>query len=253
MSTQPPAFRDYSCLTFDCYGTLIDWEGGIYTALAPLTQQLPTTHHLHNNRLATLRAFHKHESRVQSEHPAELYSRVLALTYASLATEMGLATTESDMARFGASVGDWPVYADTVDALHRLHKHFKLVILSNVDAESFDRTLAKQFPGVSFDAVYRAQDIGSYKPDIRNFHYLIEHCERDLGVPKARIVHTAQSLFHDHVPATKVGLTCAWIERGEEVESVMGGDLRDFEGRVGFSWRFKTLGDMADAVDAAYK
>jgi 2-haloalkanoic acid dehalogenase type II len=244
-------FRFYRCLTFDCFGTLVNWEKGIYDRLTPLMKRLPASHPLHNDRLGTLKAFTKHETRVQTERPSELYRAVLASAYGDLAAELGVEASAEDKASFGASVGDWPAFPDTVAALKRLHKHFKLVILSNVDKESFKRTLSGPLNGIEFDAIYTAQDIGTYKPDVNNFNYLIEHCEKDLGVRKEDIIHTAQSLFHDMVPATKVGLTSAWIERGQEIESVMGGDLRDFEGTVNLTWRFKTLEDMADAVDSA--
>lgn len=248
MASQRP-LTSFKCLTFDCYGTLVDWEGGIYTALGPLTQQLPTDHSLYNNRPATLKAFIKHETSVQIEHPTELYSKVLAAAYTNFAAELGVSTNEQDAARFGGGVGDWPVFPDTIHALQRLKKHFKLVILSNVDKDSFSRTLAKQFVGIEFDAIYVAEEIGSYKPDLRNFEYLIAHCEKDLGVKKEDIIHTAQSLFHDQVPATTIGLTCAWIERGEDVESVMGGNLEALGDKVKLSWRYKNMGAFADAFE----
>lgn len=251
MPTQRP-LSSFSCLTFDCFGTLVDWEGGIYKALSALTSQLPAAHPLHNNRLGILGALVRHEHDVQTENPSALYSTVLAESYGRLAQELGLTATAEEKAKFGASVGEWPVFPDTVAALQRLKRHFKLVIISNVDRESFKRTLTNQFNGIEFDAIYTAQEIGSYKPDIRNFQYLIEHCGTDLGVKKEEIIHTAQSLFHDHVTAAQIGLVSAWIDRGQEIESVMGGDLKDFEGKVDLTWTFATLREMADAVDDAY-
>ncbi|KYK58087.1 putative haloacid dehalogenase protein [Drechmeria coniospora] len=240
----------FKCLTFDCYGTLVDWEGGIYKALEPLTRQLDSSHPLHSDRLATLKAFIRNEGIIQRAQPTAPYQIVLAEAYGALAAELGVRTSAEDKARFGAGVGDWPVYADTVEALRRLHRHFKLVILSNVDRGSFERTLAKQLAGIEFDAIYTAEEIGSYKPNLRNFEYLVEHCRRDLGVDRDGIIHTAQSLHHDHVPAKDMALASAWIERGGEVESVMGGDPKDYEGRVAYSWHYRTMGEMADAVDA---
>ncbi|KAH7025275.1 Haloacid dehalogenase-like hydrolase-domain-containing protein [Microdochium trichocladiopsis] len=251
MPTSRP-IESFKCLTFDCFGTLVDWETGIYTALSPLTQQLPASHPLQGNRLGVLRLFILHENRVQLEDPAANYKTVLSETYRGIATELGLEAAPADMARFGHSVGEWVAFPDTVDALKRLQKHLKLVILSNVDRESFDRTLAGPLREVKFDAVYVAEDIGSYKPDLRNFEYLLEHCQKDLGIGKDDIIHTAQSLFHDHVPANKMGLPSAWIERDAGVVSVMGGEHEDLKNQVDFSWHFKTMGDMADAVDAAH-
>ncbi|GAM82365.1 hypothetical protein ANO11243_003440 [Dothideomycetidae sp. 11243] len=245
------SFAPYKCLTFDCYGTLVDWEGGIYTALGPLLEALPDSHPLSNDRLSTLKEFVRHEGVVQRAHPTKLYRDVLADAYANFASELGVSTSAEEQALFGASVKDWPAFPDTVNALRRLKKHFKLVIISNVDADSFTGTRDGALRGVDFDAVYTAQAIGSYKPSLNNFRYLIEHCHDELGVDKEEIIHTAQSLFHDVKPATEIGLTSAWIERGEICESVMGGDIRDFADAVKFDWRFKNMVSMAEAVDAS--
>ncbi|KAF2157635.1 HAD-like protein [Myriangium duriaei CBS 260.36] len=242
-------FDSFKCLTFDCYGTLVDWELGIYTALKPILGQLPESNPYRRDRLATLKEFIRHEGIIQRAHPTKLYREVLAAAYANFASEQGVKTTSEQQAQFGASVKEWPVFPDTIDALHRLKKHFKLVILSNVDVDSFKGTLHGALKGLDFDAIYTAQEIGAYKPDLNNFRYLIQHCHDDLGVEKAQIIHTAQSLFHDTAPATEIGLTSAWIERGEECPSVMGGNLADLKDKVKISWQFKNMGAFADAVD----
>jgi 2-haloacid dehalogenase len=139
-----------------------------------------------------------------------LYSEILRRTYLALATEFGIAADEAEAARYAASLRDWPAFADTAAALQYLKRHYKLVILSNVDRASFRFSLPKL--GVEFDTVLTAEEIGSYKPDRRNFHYMIGKLA-EMGVPKERILHTAQSLFHDHVPAKELGLTTAWINR----------------------------------------
>ncbi|RYO98790.1 hypothetical protein DL764_006996 [Monosporascus ibericus] len=251
MSVSRP-ITSYSCLAFDCFGTLINWETALYRQLLPLIRRLPTSHPLYNDRSATLKALLKHEGRILVSRPTELYNKVLADAYGDLAAELGLEASDAEKTQFGASIGDWAAFSDTLDALQRLKKHFKLVILSNVDRESFQGTLRGPLGGVVFDAVYTAQDIGSYKPDLRNFQYLIDHCREDLGVEKESIIHTAYSLYHDLVPAKEIGLASAYIERSGEIDTVMGGKLRDFEGKVNFDWHFMTLGDMADAVDAAH-
>ncbi|KAL7947431.1 HAD-like domain-containing protein [Trichoderma barbatum] len=247
------SITSFKALTFDCYGTLVDWESGIYNNLQPLNQQLADSHPLKNDRLGLLKALVRHEGLVQTANPTYLYHTVLATAYGHLAAELGVSADDEAKSKFGFGVGDWAIYPDTLDALKRLHKHFKLVILSNVDLDSFKRTLEKQFQGFPFDAIYTAQEIGSYKPDLNNFRYLIEHCDKDLGVKKEDILHTAQSLHHDHVPAKQIGLTSAWIERGEEVESVMGGDPGAYEGKVSYSWKFTNMREVADAVDTAAK
>ncbi|KAK0386142.1 hypothetical protein NLU13_5979 [Sarocladium strictum] len=251
MATQRP-LTSFKCLTFDCYGTLIDWESGIWNALSPLNQQLPQAHELKDDRYGMLKKIVSHEMAVQKSRPDALYSAVLAEAYGNLAKELGLAASEEEKTKYGQSVGDWPAFPDTLEALKRLQKHYKLVILSNVDRESFGRTLQKQFPGLTFDAIYTAQDVGSYKPDLRNFHYLIEHCDKDLGVKKEDIIHTAQSLMHDHVPAKEVGLVSAWIERGKDgqVKSVMGDPTDDLADKVTITWHYGSMGEMADALEA---
>jgi 2-haloacid dehalogenase len=199
--------HDFKVLTFDCYGTLIDWESGIWTALQPLLE----TGGLALGRDEALEAFARHESAQEAATPALRYRELLALVHANLAKEWGVETDEALNMAFGLSVPDWPAFADSPAALDYLKRHYRLVILSNVDRASFKASNRKL--GVEFDAVYTAEDIGSYKPDARNFAYLLRHLADDLGLGKKDILHTAQSLFHDHVPAIKAGLATAWIDR----------------------------------------
>ena len=196
---------DFKVLSFDCYGTLIDWETGILQALQPLVARCevqPTN---------ILEAFASAESVQEAATPAMLYPNVLTAVHQRLAEQWGVAAPDDLHARFGASVPDWPAFPDSRAALRYLKQHFKLVILSNVDRVSFAGSNA--WLGVPFDAIYTAQDIGSYKPALRNFDYLIDHVQRDLGVAPDAILHTAQSLFHDHEPARQKGLATAWIDR----------------------------------------
>src|SRR5216683_8373469 len=197
---------DFAALTFDCYGTLIDWESGMLAALRPsFAQRRPDL-----GDEALLEAHGRIEAEMEAAHPKMLYSEILRRTYLALATEFGIAADEAEAARYAASLRDWPAFADTAAALQYLKRHYKLVILSNVDRASFRFSLPKL--GVEFNAVLTAEEIGSYKPDRRNFHYMIGKLA-EMGVPKERILHTAQSLFHDHVPAKELGLTTAWINR----------------------------------------
>ncbi|HWK45503.1 MAG TPA: haloacid dehalogenase type II [Stellaceae bacterium] len=197
---------DFKVLTFDCYGTLIDWETGIFTALQPLLTQAGVT--LPKDKV--LEIFAQHESRQQTETPSMVYPELLAAVHRRLATLWGV--TASDLAHrsFGQSVPEWPVFIDSAASLQYLKKYYKLVILSNVDRASFKASNVRL--QVEFDAIYTAQDIGSYKPDPRNFDYLLSHLAEQ-GVAKGDILHTAQSLFHDHGPANRVGLASAWIDR----------------------------------------
>jgi len=201
------SLQDYEVVSFDCYGTLIDWESGIWTALQPLL--------LANNepvsRPDVLGEFGRIEAAQEARTPSLLYSDLLAGVHKDLATSLGLESTD-DMDRvFGASVPEWPAFADSAAALAFLSGQYRLVILSNVDRVSFAGS--NQRLKVTFDAVYTAEDIGSYKPDPENFDYLLRHLEDDFGVVADSVIHVAQSLFHDHAPAKAAGLDTVWIDR----------------------------------------
>jgi 2-haloalkanoic acid dehalogenase type II len=197
---------DFEVLTFDCYGTLIDWETGIYAALNPWLQQ----HGLTLNADTVLETFAQHESAQQAETPTMRYTNLLAAVHKRLEHHWGLPSSEAEAKAFGHSIADWPAFSDSVAALQYLKQHYQLVILSNVDRLSFAASNRKL--QVAFDAIYTAEDIGSYKPDQRNFTYMLEHLAAQ-GVSPAQVLHTAQSVFHDHIPATALGLATCWIDR----------------------------------------
>lgn len=197
---------DFKVLTFDCYGTLIDWESGMVEALRPLTERLPER----LSRDAILEAHARHESSQQIATPATKYSELLAVVYKRLAEEWRVPASWEECETYGNSVKNWPAFPDSVAALAYLKAHYRLVILSNVDNASFAHSSRRL--EVRFDAVYTAQDIGSYKPASRNFDYMLDKLA-GLGVAKTDILHTAESLFHDHAPANKQGLASCWIYR----------------------------------------
>ncbi len=197
---------DFKALTFDCYGTLIDWESGMVEALHALTARLPAP----LPRDAVLEAHARHESAQQAATPGKLYRDLLPIVFKRLAEEWRVPVSWAECEAYGNSVGDWPAFADSAASLAYLKRHFRLVILSNVDNASFARSNAKL--GVAFDAIYTAEDIGAYKPADRNFEYTIEHLA-SLGIRREEILHTAESLFHDHVPANRHGLASCWIHR----------------------------------------
>jgi 2-haloacid dehalogenase len=198
--------HDFKALTFDCYGTLIDWESGMADALKPLTSRVKRP----MPRDGILEAHARHESSQQTYTPVLRYSELLAVVYKRLAEEWGLGASWDECLAYGNSVKDWPAFPDSAQALAYLKTHYKLAILSNVDNASFAHSNRRL--GVEFDAVYTAQDIGSYKPSSRNFDYMIEKLA-GLGVAKSEILHTAESLFHDHAPANNHGLASCWIYR----------------------------------------
>jgi 2-haloacid dehalogenase/putative hydrolase of the HAD superfamily len=197
---------DFKVLTFDCYGTLIDWESGMIEALKPLTERAGRP----LNRDEILEAHARHESRQQRQTPSMRYSQLLSVVHKRLAEEWEAAIDWEECERYGQSIKDWPAFADSAGALQYLKQHYKLVILSNVDNRSFSFSRPKL--GVKFDAIYTAEDVGSYKPERRNFDYMIDRLE-DLGFSKGAILHTAESLYHDHTPANACGLASCWIHR----------------------------------------
>lgn len=235
---------DFKALTFDCYGTLIDWETGMVEALAPLTAQVSPA----LSRNAILEAHARHESSQQIWTPAMRYDRLLAVVYKRLAEEWGVPATWAECEAYGRSVKNWPAFADSMAALQYLKQHYKLVILSNVDNESFAASNARL--GVAFDAVYTAEDIGSYKPSARNFDYMLEKL-KSLGIARSEILHTAESMFHDHGPANAHGLANCWIYRRHDQEgfgaTMNPGDMP----RYGF--RFNSMAELAKAHQQALR
>ncbi len=202
---------DFKALTFDCYGTLIDWESGMIEGLKPLTSRVGRD----LSRDEILEAHARHESVHQAQTPGKPYRDLLATVYRRLAEEWGVAVSWQECAAYGRSVKDWPAFPDSAEALRYLKQHYKLVILSNVDNQGFAASNDKL--GVEFDAVYTAEDIGSYKPSDRNFEYLQQMLD-GLGIAKHEILHTAESLFHDHAPANRHGLASCWIYRRYDQE-----------------------------------
>ena len=236
---------DYRVLTFDCYGTLIDWESGIWDALQPLLVQGGRSD---LTRDAALPAFATFETRYERETPDLRYPEVLTRVHRSIAESFGIATSDTLDEAFGASVPRWPAFPDSADALRILQKHYKLVILSNVHREGF--TASNRKLGVEFDAVYTAEDIGSYKPANANFEYLIRRLGSDLGMDKADILHTAQSLHHDHAPARRFGLANAWIDRQRLSEGGNWGATEKMDTIPETDFVFFSLAEMAGAVQA---
>jgi 2-haloacid dehalogenase len=229
---------DFDTLTFDCYGTLIDWETGIFDALAPLLSRA-TDANLTLTRDQVLEAHARHESSQQRYTPARRYRELLAIVYKRLAEEWGLSYTHEECVAYGRSIRDWPAFPDSADALAYLKQHYKLVILSNVDNESFAYSNAKL--KVEFDAIFTAEDIGSYKPSPRNFEYMLEKLA-DRGMAAKRILHTAESLFHDHQPANAFGLTSCWIYRRHGQEGF--GATMDPGKRPTIDFTFHSMGEM---------
>jgi 2-haloacid dehalogenase len=231
---------EFKVLTFDCYGTLIDWETGLINALSSL---LNGEARINVTRNEALEAFARYELAQEEKTPGLLYPRVLANVYQQLATEWGQSVTSQEADAFGASVPEWPEFQDSRTALQYLKQHYKIAILSNVDRLSFSGSSKRL--GIEFDAVYTAQDIGSYKPNARNFEYMLTRLRDDLGINSQQVLHVAQSLLHDHEPAKKIGLATAWIDRRHA--DTGWGATSPPTGKPSYDFHFHNLADLANA------
>ena len=234
-----PALNQFEALSFDCYGTLIDWETGLLAALEPLLARArprPT-------RDGALEAYALAESAAEERYPAEPYPQILSRVWLDLSSQWDVADDPAERETFAGSVGDWPAFPDTAEALQRLKRRYRLIILSNVDRASFARTNRRL--GVEFDRVLTAQDLGVDKPDPRNFEELIAEVER-MDIGRDRLLHVAQSLYHDHVPAKAMGLSTAWIDRRAGMAG--GGATRQPQADVVPDFTFPSLGALAAAI-----
>jgi 2-haloacid dehalogenase len=235
---------DFKALTFDCYGTLIDWESGLVEALKPLTGKLSSA----LSRDEILEAHARHEASQQIQTAAKPYRELLPIVYRRLAEEWGVSVSWSECVTYGRSVKDWPAFADSADALQYLKQHYKLVILSNVDNESFSASNEKL--KVDFDAVYTAEDIGSYKPSARNFEYMLAKLST-LGIERHEILHTAESMFHDHGPANAFGLASCWIYRRHDREG-FGATMAPADMPT-YDFRFTSMAALVEAHQEALR
>ncbi len=235
---------DFKALTFDCYGTLIDWETGMLAGLKPLTSRAG----LNRSRDQILQAHARHESSQQLQTPSMLYRKLLPIVYRRLAEEWGVSVSWAECVAYGGSVKNWPAFPDSVGALQYLKKHYRLVILSNVDNESFAASNAKLM--VDFDAVYTAEDVGSYKPSDRNFDYMLKKLET-IGIAKQQVLHTAESMFHDHEPANRHGLASCWIYRRHDQQG-FGATMNPGE-MPHYDFLFDSMADLVTAHQKASK
>jgi len=234
---------DFKVLSFDCYGTLIDWETGIIEALRPL---LARSGKASLGRDQVLEAFARLEAAQEAETPSMIYSELLGVVHTRMANQWNTEPIAEESEAFGHSIPNWPAFADSPEALQYFKQHYTLVILSNVDRESFKRSNARL--RVDFDYIFTAQDIGSYKPDLRNFKYMIQRLQ-EAGHQKNEILHTAESLFHDHVPANQVGLASAWIHRRHSQRGF--GATHPPGGMPKYNFRFASMKEMAETHRAA--
>jgi len=193
MSPSPVDWASIDVLSFDCYGTLIDWETGILTSLRGLLGGAAAPDE------ALLEAYARHEARLEAG-PWRPYRQVLTESLVAALAERGVAVPAAARTALGGSVADWPAFPDSVAALARLRTRFGLAVITNCDSDLFDFSDARL--GRPFTWRITAQQVGSYKPARRNFDFALSR----IGLPPDKIVHVAQSLYHDHTPAQALGL-----------------------------------------------
>jgi 2-haloacid dehalogenase len=194
--------RRYEALTFDCYGTLIDWEAGILAAARPILAR----HGVSLPDEALLERYAAAEAAVEAG-PYRPYREILGASLAAVAADLGAVLEPEERAAFGASVADWPPFPDSVAALAALRERFRLGVVTNCDADLFAASNAKL--GEPFEWVVTAEEARAYKPSLRPFELALAR----IGLPVERILHVAQSLYHDHVPAKRLGLATVWVNR----------------------------------------
>lgn len=231
---------DFDALSFDCYGTLIDWEHGLKGGLlkvASLSPSAPSVDTL-------LETYAEAEALAERENPGMRYPEIIALSVITAGRVHGIDVPEGLATEIGVSVPAWPAFPDSPEALQRLKQRYKLIILSNVDRQSFAGS--NRHLGVEFDAILTAEDIGSYKPDPRNFEALRTRVE-EMDIAPDRLLHVAQSLFHDHVPAKAAGLHTVWINRRAGMEGSGATPIPD--NAPAPDWTFTSLAEFADAVE----
>ncbi len=235
-------FDRFGAMSFDCYGTLIDWETGLANALRPWA----TRNGLDLDDESLIAAHARHETHVQDNMPGALYPVILAETLRRIGVDLGIEVTDADAATYGHSVKDWPAFPDSAAALSRLSQRFKLIIVSNIDRASFAASNPRL--GVTFDAIVTAEDVGSYKPHRGHFDQLFEEIAR-LGVDCDRLLHVAESLFHDHEPAAALGVPSVWIHRRHGKGGT--GATATPAGEVSPTWRFTSMAEFAEAAAPA--
>ena len=233
----------FKALSFDCYGTLIDWEAGISAVLVPWAAELG----LDLTEEDLLLAYADHEAAVERETPTALYPEVLAEAFRRTGAMLGAQVSDQWAARLGGSVPDWPAFPDSADALARLAMHYRLIVLSNVHRDGFAGS-NRRLRG-DFAAIITAEDVGAYKPAENHFRAL-DTTLSELGVARDRLLHVAQSLFHDHVPAKREGLPSVWINRRNDRPGW--GATPEPSDEWTYNLEFTSMGDFADAVDQAF-
>lgn len=196
-------FERFEWVSFDCYGTLVDWETGICDAVAGVFAR----YGVRRSRDEILAMFSDAEPKAQSAGEFREYRQALRDVMELMAWEASIRLPRDQADALPDSLPHWPVFPDAADALKTMQSRYKLAIISNVDDDLFAGTAANL--GIAFDAVVTSQQVGSYKPDLRNFNAAMER----MAVGKERWLHVGESLFHDIGPANLMGIASVWVNR----------------------------------------
>jgi len=195
-------FSRFEILTFDCYGTLINWEAGILSAL----HRMLSAHAKKVDDATLLQLYGDFEQRSE-QPPFRPYREVLASVVRQFGEELRFTPTPAEIQSLPDSLSTWRPWPDTVAALHQLKTRFRLAILSNVDDDLFATTRPQL--GVEFDEVITAQQAQAYKPSLKLFELALSR----IDAPAHRVLHVGQSIYHDVVPAQALGLATVWVNR----------------------------------------
>ena len=195
-------FSNFTAITFDCYGTLIDWEAG----LLPVLRRLLAAHDRDLPDAAILQLYGEFEARAESG-PYQSYRNVLESVVRQFGERCGFHPSSADLCSLHESVQAWPPFPDTVAALQKLQQRYKLAIVSNIDDDLFGET--RKHLGAEFAAVITAQQAHSYKPSLNNFQLALQ----TLGIEPSHLLHTGQSIYHDVIPAQSLGIRTVWVNR----------------------------------------
>ena len=233
----------YKALSFDCYGTLIDWETGMLEVLRPWAASVD----LDADDEQLLSAYAGIETAAERDDPTARYPDILAESFRRVGQALGRPVEQTWASRLANSVPDWPAFPDSADALASLARHYQLIILSNVHRDGFAAS-NRRLNG-NFAAVITAEDVGSYKP-MENHFRALDRTLGELGIDRSELVHVAQSLYHDHVPARREGLRSVWINRRHDR---MGwGATPEPSEAWSYDLEFTSMADFAAAADAAF-
>jgi 2-haloacid dehalogenase len=195
-------FSRFRIITFDCYGTLIDWETGILDAIRPIL----SVHDAHLSDVDILRIYGEIEADEESG-AYQSYKEILRAVVRGFGTRLGFAPSQQEQQSLPNSLANWKPFPDTVAALHQLQQQFKLGILSNIDDDLFAAT-APQL-GIEFDHVVTASQARAYKPSLDIFRL----AQKEIGLPPQQWLHAGQSIYHDVVPAQSMGIATVWVNR----------------------------------------